>query len=171
MEGGLDEADTGGFALTGAFEHGLHQLAAYAMVLYFRVNRDRTDTVDDGALVEAVAAENAAFALGYDAVEAGRGEHRIDGTESGFRVGEITRKIVRGVNGSKGAVADVTTDGNVLWSSWANKDLGVGTRRHIDVLVWGGTKYSRANAAGAGRLAAPLKSSQISMLRSVVCAS
>ena len=74
MEGGLHEADSGSSALVGAFDHGLHQLAADALVLRVGVDGDGADAVDDRALVKAVAAENAAIAFGHDAVNAGRRE-------------------------------------------------------------------------------------------------
>ncbi len=99
--------------------------------------------MNDRALVEAVAAENAAFDFGDNAVDAGRGEHRIDDAEGGLRVGEVAGEVVGGVDGGEGAIADVCADGNVLRIGRANDQVGLGIRWHADVLGWDGTKYSR----------------------------
>ena len=96
VEGGLHEADASGVLRGGAVEHGLHEQAADAAVLCGGVDGDGADAVDDGALVEAVAAEDAVVVFSDDAVEAGRGEEH--GEEAGWsarrresRVGSCAR--------------------------------------------------------------------------------
>ena len=92
MEGGLHEANSCSAALMGAFDDGLHQPAAYAVVLRVGVDGDGADAVDDRAFVKAVAAEDAAFAFGDDAVDAGRGEHCAEDADRGLRDGESRRE-------------------------------------------------------------------------------
>ena len=69
MERGLDEADAGGATLLRSIHGCIHELAADTEVLHGGVDGDGADAVDHGALVHAIAANDAALVLGYDAVE------------------------------------------------------------------------------------------------------
>ena len=91
---GLYQADSGRTASVGAIHHGLHQLAADAAILDVGVDGDGTDTGNRGALIEAIAAHDAAFDFGDDAVETGS-ENIIEAAARRFRRGEIARKTVR----------------------------------------------------------------------------
>jgi hypothetical protein len=134
MEGSLDETGACSSALLGAFEYGLHQLAAHAVVLRLRVDGDGAYAVNDGAFVKAVAAEDAAVGFGDYAVDVGRGEERADCTGGCFRMREVAGKIVRSADGGEGAVANISADGNVVSSGGANDHVGLGNRGHRDVL-------------------------------------
>ncbi len=101
VKGGLYQADSCRAALVRAVNDGFHELAADAPVLDGRVDGDGADAVDDGALVEAVAAEDAAVAFGDDAVDAGCGEEHGDDAGGYISVGEVAGKTVSGVDGCR----------------------------------------------------------------------
>src|SRR6185312_5856123 len=122
VEGGLDEPDAGSMLRSGAVEHGLHEEAADAAVLCCGVDGDGADAVDDGALVDAVAAENAVVVFSDDAVEAGGGEEHAHEADGEFGAGEVGREVVRGADGGEGVEADLAGGGGVGERGGADSD-------------------------------------------------
>src|SRR5579863_5111908 len=134
--------------LMGVFEHGFHQLAADAFVLRVGIDGDGTDAVNNGALVEAVAAENLAVGFpphrrrpvagdpgfGNDAIEIGSCEASADDAAGHLENGYVAGEVVGGVDGGEGAEANVGADGNVLRSGGPDDEVGLGSRGHGRVL-------------------------------------
>jgi hypothetical protein len=63
VKGRLDQPYSGSATITGAIHYGLHKQPANPHILCSRVNCDGSNAANDGALVEAVAADNPAVNL------------------------------------------------------------------------------------------------------------
>ena len=123
MECGLHKADAGGLLLVGAIHDSLHELAAHAEILHGRVDGDGADAANHGAFVEGIAADDAAFDLGYDAVEV-RSREQAGGHADGVPGrGEVAGEAMGGVEGGEGVVADLSADGRVFGCGAANDDF------------------------------------------------
>jgi hypothetical protein len=64
----LHQSNPRGPLLVRSVHHRLHQHPANPPVLRGRVNRDRAHAGNQGTLIQTIAAHNAAFMLGHDAV-------------------------------------------------------------------------------------------------------
>jgi hypothetical protein len=141
VERSLDETNARCAALESAIHDRLHEFAADAMVLNSRIDGDGADAGDDRALIETVAAHDAAVDLRHDAVKAGMAEHEIHDAESNFRTRKVAGKIMFGVDGGECAVADSAAGSGVRERSLADGDV-----RHSDS-PGEQEKYTEADAA------------------------
>jgi hypothetical protein len=129
VEGGLHEAHAGSASFGGAVHDDLHESAARAAVLHGGIDGDGTDAVDDGALVKAVAADDASVAFGNDAVEAGAGERDGEQADGGLGRGEVAGKVVLRIEDGEGVVTDAAADGGVFRAG--GTDGGVGGHSNL----------------------------------------
>ena len=129
MKRGLYKPDADGISRVGTVEHRLHEAAAEALILDVGIDGDGTYAMDDGALVEAVGAENLSVGFSDHTVEAGRVEHAVDETVGVFGIGKIAGKVVGGVDGREGVVADLAAGSSVFRSGLADDDVVIG--RHL----------------------------------------
>ena len=130
VKGGLHQPDAGGAALCCAVHDGPHEAATDARVLRGGIDGDGTDAGDDGALIEHIAADDAAIDLGDDRVEAGSRKHICEQADGGLRAGQIGGEIVRRVEGGEGLVADLAAGGAVLGRGWTDAHFRLGFRWH-----------------------------------------
>src|SRR5476651_892911 len=92
-----------------AIEDILHQSPTDAAVLPCRIDGDRPDAGNAGALVEKVAADDAAPGLGDDRIDAGmRQQHRHEATRCFWR-GKIWREVMGRADRLEGFIADGAT--------------------------------------------------------------
>ncbi len=120
VEGGLHEPHAREVARRRALEHPAHQAAADAAVLRVGVDRDGADAGDRRALVEHVAADDAAVVLGHDAVESRMREAQGEEGDGDVGVREVRREAVLRVDPGEGSVTDPAAG------------LGVGRRRRAE---------------------------------------
>src|SRR5450755_3977615 len=66
---GLHQANASESPTLCAIQHGMHQLVARTKILRRRIHSDRANSSDDRALVHAIAADDSASALGYNAIK------------------------------------------------------------------------------------------------------
>src|SRR5262249_13374059 len=81
-------------ALIAAIDHRAHELPSDPAVLDMGIDGDGTDAGDLVALVETVAAHDAATILGDDAVEAGIAEQQADDPDSELLAGHFVWEVV-----------------------------------------------------------------------------
>ena len=92
VEGSLHQPDSSGAALVRAIHGGLHEFAAHSEILRSGIDGDGTDAADDGALVKAIAADDAASLLRHHAIEVRVGEHHCEQIGGGFGPGKSQGK-------------------------------------------------------------------------------
>src|SRR5271165_2850039 len=95
MKRRLNEPDTGSVVFMSAVHHSLHQLAADPEILHAGVDGDGADAANHGALIEAIAANDAAVGFSYHAVEARARKHHRKEADGGLWPWKIARETVR----------------------------------------------------------------------------
>src|SRR3954452_11552078 len=131
MKGSLHQADAGGASLGCAIQDGLHELAAGSKILRGGVDADGADAVNDRTLIEDIAADDPAVVFRHYAIQAGAGEHPGEQTCASLGSGKIAGKVVSRIDGGKGLVADVATDGRVLGRGDTHHDTGSETSSDV----------------------------------------
>ncbi len=121
MKCGLHEAYSGGVARACAIERGLHQLPPDAEILRGGIDGNRAEAGDDGTLVEAIAADDAALVFGDDAVKIPVGKHHREHASGIIGRGKIAGESVGRIDCGKSGIADWAAGGSVLWEGWANR--------------------------------------------------
>src|SRR5262249_25346847 len=130
VKSGLHETHTGWTALVRAIHGRLHQLAPDAKILGRGIDGDWTNASDERALVHAIAAHDAAFALCNDTVETGCGKEHREQADRGLRSGQVTRKTVLAADRGESVVANFAASGGVGRSGETDGNLCFGCGWH-----------------------------------------
>ncbi len=120
MIGGLEQPNSGESTFARAFDDGFHEDASNAPVLNVGRDGDRADPGDSGALIEAVAANQAPIRFRDDAVKARMGKEHPEKADSGFGRGKFEAESVFGADTREGVEANRSTDGSVFRCGAAN---------------------------------------------------
>jgi hypothetical protein len=115
----LDEANAGEALCLGPLEHGVHEQPAGTAVLHGRVDGDRSQARDGGALVEKVRADHAAVALRDHSMDTRRAHEEGDRGDARLETWEVAREAVALGDGSEGLVDDAPELGRVLGAGLA----------------------------------------------------
>src|ERR1700675_917229 len=115
MESSLKKPTPRKFSPRCAIQNGLHKSGADAMILSFRINRNRTDTANRRALIQAVASHNLPAKLRDHRIESWMGEHLGEQTDCYVRIGQVRREAVMRIDLCECFIADTTAFGGVLW--------------------------------------------------------
>ena len=123
MVGRLHQPHAGETLGRGALDHFHHQLAADGLVLHGRVDGDWADAGDRVALIEKVASQDLAAALGHHAPKAGMAQQHGGDANAHFGGGKVPRKAVGAGDFLEGLENDRTAGGGVGAGPFAKDDV------------------------------------------------
>ena len=119
----LEQAHGWDLALAAAIQYCLHQASSDAMILAAGFHCNRPYAENGGAFIQAIAADDSAVQLRYDAPEAGVREHRREQAARNPGIRDVGRESMVCVDLVKGLVTNAPARGSVLWTCFPNRHI------------------------------------------------
>ena len=137
MKAGLQQAYAGHLLPCGAIKNILHQAPPHAAVLSCRVDGNRSER-NGGSFVKEITANDAAFALGDDRVEARMGQQHRRQPARYFRRGKVRREVMLRADRLESLIANAAAGRGVGCRARTKNDS------HLSVAPFAGAASVRA---------------------------